>query len=195
MTTAILLPADRLSARAGVSQPARTHTGAVVAPDNEAGAGAPSAPVSFYIPTPPSVNNAFINTKRGRAKSAAYTDWFMSACVQIKMQDVQKVGGRIVVVMGFEREKHLTDADVDNRIKLTLDALVSHCVIDDDRMVTAALPVWLPPSNGLAHVQIIPIQGGETLRFDLHVADDAATGSWIYQPHNQETGEAHGFDV
>ena len=197
MTLADLLPSERLGAGLVSSSPgsAPTPSGAVVAPANEAGAGAPTAPVSFYIPTPPSVNQAYVNTRRGRAKSPAYTDWLMAARVQIQVQDIARIPGRVVVVMGFEREKHMSRADVDNRMKLTLDALVSNGVIDDDHMVTAAPPVWLPPSNGLAHIQIIPIQGGEQLRFDLHVSSDAATGSWVYQPHNQETGEADGFDV
>lgn len=147
-----------------------------------------SPPVCFYMPMPPSVNQAYINTKRGRAKSKSYTDWAMVARTQIRLQKVPKVSGYTVVIMGFERDARLKTADVDNRVKLTLDSLKDNGVIDDDRFVTCAPPIWLPPSNGLAHIQIIPIQGGEIIRLAIHVSSDGSTGALIVEPQ-QNNGD------
>jgi len=133
------------------------------------------SPVSFTMPVPPSVNQAFKNVRgRGRAKTKAYEDWLLYAYQCIRLQKVPPVPGHIIVRIGFERESLLSD--VDNRIKLALDAIVSAGVIEDDRLITALAVSWLPPANGLAHIEISPIQS-QVLEF--HPSSNGATGAWI----------------
>ena len=140
------------------------------------------ASVTFTMPVPPSVNQAYRNTKRGRAKTKSYTDWLLYAYQMIRMQKVQKISGRCIVIIGVERES--LAADIDNRIKLALDAIVSADIIDDDRFVTAIALTWVPEANGLCHIQILPIQ---PLRLQFHPSSDGATGAWINSAPQQET--------
>jgi len=133
------------------------------------------------MPVPPSVNQAYKNVKRGRAKTKSYSDWLLYAYQMIRMQKVPKVSGRCVVIIGVERKS--LAADLDNRLKLTLDAIVSAQVIDDDRFVTAIALTWVPQANGLCHIQILPIQ---PLRLQFHPSSDGATGAWINSAPQQE---------
>lgn len=141
------------------------------------------APVAFNMPVPPSVNDAYKNTKRGRAKTKAYEHWLRYAYTMIRLQKPRKVSGRCIVVIGVERKS--LAADIDNRIKLTLDAMVSAQVIDDDRFVTAIAITWSPEANQLSHIQIYPIQ---SIGLQFHPSSDGATGAWVQSapPHEQE---------
>lgn len=141
------------------------------------------APVSLYLPVPPSVNQAYKNTKRGRSKTKEYDHWLQYAYTSVRLQNVDKVKGRCVVVIGVERKS--LAADIDNRIKLAIDALVTANVIDDDRFVTAIAITWLPEANQLCHIQIFPIQ---PLGLQFHPSSDGATGAWVNTApsHEQE---------
>lgn len=140
------------------------------------GADVMSAPVSFTMPTPPSVNQVFRNVRgRGRVKTSAYIDWRAYAVTSIRLQHVRLVTGRVVVVFGVERAS-LT-SDIDNRVKAMLDAMVEAGVIDDDKFVTAFAVAWLPSANGLAHVQVLPVQ---RLELQFLPSKDGATGGWYH---------------
>lgn len=82
---------------------------------------------------PPSLNNAFLNTKKGRTKSPAYRQWIASAQRDLRRQSGWHVPGRIVVRLFFRKGE--TRADLDNLIKPCLDLLVSAGRIADDRNV------------------------------------------------------------
>ena len=93
------------------------------------------APVALSLPIPPSVNSAYRNVAgRGRAKTAAYTAWLKSADMRWLMQ--KRTTGRL---KGCGRYGALieipagTRGDVDGRIKLILDYLVSREITDHDR--------------------------------------------------------------
>jgi Holliday junction resolvase RusA-like endonuclease len=141
-------------------------------------------PVSLIMPMPPSVNGAFVNNRRGgRSLSEAAKRWKDEALWRIRIQRPGSVAGPVIIVLGFERGINCKRGDVDNRVKLTLDSLVSAGVIQDDRFVVGFAASWLPPSSGLCHCVVIPARP-VTLRF--HPAHDRAAGGWIYQALSQD---------
>lgn len=152
-------------------------TGAVETPE--------PVPVTFTIPAPPSTNNLFLNkTGKGRIPTAQYTDWKMQAATAIRSQHVRNVAGRVIVLIGVER--HSSQADIDNRTKAALDALVKAEIIDDDRFVTAAFAFWSPKANHLAHVAIYPCQ---RMTLTFHPSHDGASGALVVDAPQHEYGE------
>lgn len=136
---------------------------------------APSAPVAFHIPAPPSTNALFKNVRgKGRVKTRDYTDWLMTAIAAIRRQKVQKVEGRVNILVGVER--HSVQADIDNRLKATLDALVKAEIIEDDNRVSFAGAFWMPPANHMAHVAIHPCQ---RMTLTFHPSHDGASGALV----------------
>lgn len=85
------------------------------------------------ITVPPSLNNAFLNTKKGRTKSPAYREWIGRSHKDLRRQDGWHVPGRIAIKITFRKGE--TRADLDNLIKPVLDLLVSAGRIADDRNV------------------------------------------------------------
>lgn len=166
--------------RAGVQQ-TPPHTLA-----HGSGAGLLPAPVTLTIPTPPSVNQLFRNLPgRGRVRTRIYDDWRGHALTAIRLQSIEPVMGPVVILFGVERQS--SAADIDNRIKAMLDAIVEAQVIRDDSEVTGFAAAWLPPANGLAHVQIFPTQA---IGIEFHPSPDGATGGWFAAP--QQDGEPDG---
>jgi Holliday junction resolvase RusA-like endonuclease len=82
---------------------------------------------------PPSLNNAFVNGKTGRFKSAAYKAWRTLALIELRQQPSWHVRGAVNVRLVFNRAK--TRADLDNLIKASLDILVASGRTCDDRNV------------------------------------------------------------
>lgn len=155
------------------------------------GVGSPSAPTTFTMPVPPSVNQMFRNVRgKGRVKTEAYDQWRASAATSLRLQRIAPVAGRVVVIFGVERGS--LAADIDNRIKAMLDAIVAAKIISDDNQVTAFAAAWLPKANGLAHVQIIP---SAEVGIEFHPSKDGATGGWFVSAP-QPDGEPDGpFDI
>lgn len=145
-------------------------------------------PVSLSIPTPPSVNQAYKNTKRGRAKTDLYIEWRTAGRVSVDRQKIKKTYGRVLTVIGVERSS-LT-ADIDNRIKLLNDLMVDCGLIEDDRFITATAITWMPFANAMTHVQIIPIEGGDFFTLQFQASLDGATGAWISAPQSTD-GDFH----
>lgn len=145
-----------------------------------------SAPITFTMPVPPSVNQLFRNVPgRGRVKTRVYDDWRGHAATSIRLQSVPHIDGPVIALFGVERQSSV--ADIDNRIKAMLDAIVAARIIRDDNQVTAFAAAWLPPANGLAHVQIFP---ADRLGIEFHPSPDGATGGWFSapQPHGDDDG-------
>lgn len=154
--------------------------------DGEAAGTSPAA-ISFTMPMPPSVNQLFKNLPgKGRVKTDQYFDWRAFAVTAIRRQGVGGMTGRVIIIFGVERLS--LSADVDNRIKAMLDAMVEAKVLEDDRFVTAFAVAWLPSANGLAHVQVLPVG-----RIDLKFlpSSNGATGGWFIsapQPNGDHDG-------
>lgn len=82
---------------------------------------------------PPSLNNLFVNGRKGRFKSPEYKEWQTRACLQIRRQSGWHVPGSVDIRLVFSRAQ--TRADLDNLIKPTLDLLMAAGRISDDRNV------------------------------------------------------------
>lgn len=152
-----------------------------------AGEGMPS-PAEFTIPTPPSTNHLFRNVKGvGRVKTRHYEDFVRRAVTAVRQQRVEPLAGRVIAIVGVERMS--SRADIDNRLKAMLDAIVEAGVIEDDSLVTAIAISWLPSANGLSHVRLEPVR-----RLDLtfHPSQDGASGGWFDQAPFQPEDDDHG---
>lgn len=90
---------------------------------------------------PPSVNHMFANSHHGgRHKSKDYTTWLTTTGWKMKPQFVGRVPGNVVIDLTICRMA--INADLDNRIKPSLDFLVTHGLIDDDRHVEEIHARW-----------------------------------------------------
>jgi len=89
---------------------------------------------TVQILPPPSLNNAFVNSKagKGRFKSKEYRNWCAYACATIKsvVPSQSRVGGKFMVAINLPSKMQ---GDMDNRVKGILDALVTSTRIDDDK--------------------------------------------------------------
>jgi Holliday junction resolvase RusA-like endonuclease len=151
-----------------------------------AGASSPhQAPAVTFLelPAPPSTNALFRNRKGGgRVETEAYRDWKGHAGWRLREQRPRSVRGPVLVVFNIERTSEF--ADVDNRLKATLDLLVRHDVIDDDRHVSGIAVAWAPPANALMRIAIMP--AGD-LTLDFRLASDGRTGGWSFPaPQSEE---------
>lgn len=152
------------------------------------GASHPSPAVTFTIPTPPSANHLFRNVKGvGRVKAKHYDDFIRMAVTAIRRQAVTRVSGRVVAIFGVER---MSDrADIDNRLKAMLDAIVEAKIIEDDRFVTAIAISWLPSANGMSHVRLLPVQ---RLDVTFHPSQNGASGGWFDSAPFEQEEDDHG---
>jgi Holliday junction resolvase RusA-like endonuclease len=88
----------------------------------------------FLSSRPPSLNNAFANTRTGRVKGSAYRAWVQEAGWEIARQKPVPVAGPFCVAI--EVGETVSKADLDNLAKPIIDMLVEMgCVPDDRNMV------------------------------------------------------------
>lgn len=98
-----------------------------------------TAPLDFIaldLPIPPSLNEAFPNRSgkgKNRFPSNRYTLWKTHAGWEIAKAKPGTVNGPVDVSIQISRIKN---ADIDNRIKVTLDLLVTYGLIDGDSSKT-----------------------------------------------------------
>lgn len=116
---------------------------------------------SAQIPTPPTVNNMFVNVKgEGRYKSKEYREWRKAAISELHAQMWTQPKGRHLeqpIDVFLDIQRPTKTSDVDNRIKPILDALQEAGVIADDRYVEAVFARWSPhPDAKGAKVSILP---------------------------------------
>lgn len=141
-------------------------------------------PVLLTFPVPPSVNEAFKTVRGMRAKSKAHIDWAGHARWVIRQQKPTLTVGPVVLVISVERTS--AASDLDNRLKLIIDALVDNKVIVDDRFVIGLCAAWAPPSARLARVMVMR---AASLSFDFQLANDASAGGWFLQDAPQPEGQ------
>lgn len=121
-----------------------------VASGREPGAAVPACDLPawsrFTFPVPPSLNTAYRNERgRGRVATKKLDEWKREAAWNIRADfDGRKIVGDFSAILHFERIDET--ADLDNRVKLALDALVREGVVDDDRFVVNLAAAWLPAS-------------------------------------------------
>lgn len=81
------------------------------------------------LPVPPSVNNLFVNTKKGRQIGEAYRAWLFEAGWMIQATRRSRIEGPVCVSITVQDGGR---ADLDNLSKAPIDAMVRHGVIDGD---------------------------------------------------------------
>lgn len=149
-----------------------------------------ASPVSFIIPTPPSVNKLFRNVKgKGRVKTSKYDEWRREAVAAIRRQKVGRLAGNVIINIGVERMSD--SADLDNRIKPAFDAIVTAGTITDDSRVIAFSAAWLPMAGANCHVEIRTAAPG-AVDATLHVAANGASAAWILPAPFSEGDDDHG---
>lgn len=149
---------------------------------------AAATPVFLSVPAPPSVNAAYRNTARGRALTQKSVDWKGHAGWVLRQQRPRHVAGEVAVIVNVERGS--ASADIDNKVKLLLDLLVAHNVIEDDKRVAAVAAAWIPKHSAMAHLAILPAGQLDLLRFHPAASNGACSG-WIIPAPFHEEEEAH----
>jgi len=180
VTAARICPIAEAADYAALNNPGAVSVSGV---RQQAGASSPgaSACTTLTIPAPPSVNNLFSNSVRGRFKTPAYKAWLAEAGWTVREQMTRdgcdRVPGRVVIVMGVERAS--LRADLDNTAKAAIDLLVSCKVIDDDRFVTGLVLAWMPQGNHRTPRARIMVRPADPLTLNFHPHKDGATGGWF----------------
>jgi Holliday junction resolvase RusA-like endonuclease len=124
--------------------------------------------IVLTLPFPPSTNNLFINTSRGRIRSSKYDEWAAEAGWELKRQRPPKVAGPVELVFCFQDGRDKRKRDVTNLIKAPEDLLVKHGVIeaDDNTIVRAVSACWDDTVKGV-QISIFPVASAS------HEAKDA----------------------
>lgn len=117
-------------------------------------------PITFAVPTPPSVNKLFANRRgpgkaRGRYKTQPYKNWIATASGELVLQKAHQrsITGRYKLSIVLPRIR----GDADNRIKALSDFCVAMCLVDDDRYCDEISVKVDRTKEGLAYVTITPI--------------------------------------
>ena len=164
------------------------HHGRSPAVARQQGAAPVASCTTLTIPAPPSVNNLFSNSVRGRFKTPKYKAWLAEAGWKLREQLPDAVPGRVVIVIGVERSN--LRSDLDNQAKAILDLLTYHKVIDDDRFVTGLVMAWMPQGKHREPVARVMIRPADPVTLNFHPAPDGATGGWfIDAPEGEDIGD------
>lgn len=108
---------------------------------------------------PPSSNAAYKNVAgKGRAKTQRYRDWLTAFGydLNLAMRGQQPVKGPYVMVITIDRRTRHKLSDVENRAKVTSDALVAHGIVEDDRFAESVTVKWGQTESGGVRVEIEP---------------------------------------
>lgn len=100
---------------------------------------------SALLPFPPSVNNLFLNVKRGRVKTPKYRQWEALADLQ-KPAGIVRLNGDVVAVYTFGRPDRRR-RDVANLEKAVGDTLTRWGVLEDDCQITDIRMRWGRPDE------------------------------------------------
>lgn len=112
------------------------------------------------LPFPPSTNNLFINTSRGRIRSSKYDEWATEAGWELKRQRPPKVVGPVMLSFDFQSGRDKRKRDITNLLKAPEDLLVKFGVIeaDDNTIVQCISAGWSSSVQGV-RITITPIAG------------------------------------
>lgn len=112
------------------------------------------------LPFPPSTNNLFINTSRGRIRSSKYDEWATEAGWELARQRPAKTIGPVSIHFDFQSGRDKRKRDITNLLKAPEDLLVKFKVIeaDDNTIVQSISANWSAEVKGV-RVTITPLQG------------------------------------
>ncbi|MEZ0060882.1 Holliday junction resolvase RusA-like endonuclease [Bradyrhizobium elkanii] len=107
--------------------------------------------ITFTLPTPPSVNNLYVNSSRGRFRSQKYDEWIHEAGWEIKRQHPPRIKGPVKLSFEFEEPKTKRPRDLGNLEKATTDILVTHQIIEaDDHSIVREIQLkWCAEVEGV----------------------------------------------
>jgi Holliday junction resolvase RusA-like endonuclease len=146
---------------------------------------------------PPSVNSLFrttmVKSKTGgrdvplRVKTGPYKKWLKAATGALARQiGAAGIKGRVIVITNVERP--IITADLDNRLKACLDALVEARVIEDDKQIASIATAWTPKihkrGEHTVDVWIVPEQEF-TLTY-RPAQQQEGTGGWWHPDMDRE---------
>lgn len=116
--------------------------------------------VVVTLPFPPSTNNLFINTSRGRIRSSKYDEWATEAGWELTRQRPVKSLGPVSLLFEFQSNRDKRKRDITNLLKAPEDLLVKFGVIeaDDNTIVQAISAGWSASVKGV-RITITPIAG------------------------------------
>lgn len=105
--------------------------------------------VTLELPFPPSVNSIWRFAGRSAYASKEYTAWKRAADNAFTEQRSQKtvgtpIKGAFEVTMTFSETRRRWNTDLDNRIKVTLDALQRFGLIENDSKCQKLTASWGP---------------------------------------------------
>jgi Holliday junction resolvase RusA-like endonuclease len=123
------------------------------------------------LPFPPSTNNLFINTSRGRIRSSKYDEWAAEAGWELTRQRPSKVTGPVMLTFDFQSNRDKRKRDITNLLKAPEDLLVKFGIIeaDDNTIVQFISAGWNPTVKGV-RITITPIAGEDHGRPQLECA-------------------------
>jgi Holliday junction resolvase RusA-like endonuclease len=100
--------------------------------------------IVITLPFPPSTNNLFINTSRGRIRSSKYDEWATEAGWELTRQRPSKVAGPVMLTFDFQSNRDKRKRDITNLLKAPEDLLVNFGVIeaDDNTIVKEIRARW-----------------------------------------------------
>ncbi len=85
--------------------------------------------IRLYLPRPPSVNNAYGGGARRRYRMPKTKAWYEEAGKHVIEQKPKSIDGPVCVTLTVHDEGR---GDIDNKIKIVLDLLVKHRLIEGD---------------------------------------------------------------
>ena len=115
------------------------------------------------IGIPPSVNSIWRSGRRANGRLVVYRSdkhrkWKTAAGWELKAQRPQPIAGWVKVAISLGRTKRRSDAD--NRVKLCLDLLVDHGLLEDDSKVASVTVAWASDvAPGRVRIEVSPAQG------------------------------------
>ena len=118
--------------------------------------------MTYDLPVPPSSNNMFFNTGRGRAITPEYKAWREEAGLMLRRQKPAAFVGRADLLIEIDEKACSASSDVTNRVKAVEDLLVAHGVLRDDsrKYVRAVTATWAE-NIGACRVTIKPVSRGD----------------------------------
>jgi Holliday junction resolvase RusA-like endonuclease len=121
--------------------------------------------IVLNLPFPPSTNNLFINTSRGRIRSSKYDEWATEAGWELARQRPPKTLGPVSIHFDFQSGRDKRKRDITNLLKAPEDLLVKFGVIeaDDNTIVREVRARWSECVKGV-EITIIPIAGEDNGR-------------------------------
>jgi Holliday junction resolvase RusA-like endonuclease len=114
--------------------------------------------LTVRFPLPPTANHARIALRGRLVTSAEYRRWLLDAAWEIKagLGGKPALTGPCVVVLTFPRLR--ANADLDNRIKPSLDALQTSGVVVNDKQFIDIRAVWGAKDAKFATAQITEVR-------------------------------------